>query len=248
MDDWREDFSFDFYEGILRTLDRRLKVVPLSEVYSHDSAAAVRHDIDISIEAAVDMARVEDELGIKSTYMVWPRSPFYDMEEEQGRLNKIESLGHEIGLHYDPENRHPTSLSSELPRIKELRDRLEGIINRNICTISFHMPTDQILRGPQYIDGMVNAYSEILMQEYISDSGGRWREGNPIESINSIPEEEIVQILTHPVWWGEKHKPPSARLSEFINSRGDMDQDRYDCLSSLFPRDLGIETDRDELY
>lgn len=74
------------------------------------------------------------------------------------------------------------------------------------------------------------------MGTYISDSGGRWREGSPIESIGTADPTRPFQLLTHPVWWGAGHAPPRERLLPVLDFH-DADPETVPAeLSSVCPR------------
>ena len=53
------------------------------------------------------------------------------------------------------------------------------------------------------------------MEFYISDSKGRWREGNPLHSIVS-ERFRVGQILTHPFWWSETNISPIEKLNRLL--------------------------------
>ncbi len=57
----------------------------------------LRHDVDRTPQNALKMAELEHSLGIKATYFFRSRS--YVLKKEI--IQKIESLGHEIGYHYE---------------------------------------------------------------------------------------------------------------------------------------------------
>ncbi len=71
---------------------------------------AIRHDIDGDIVAALEMARIENELGIPTSHYLLHTASYY-MQRRFGRFRRheamgtvyreIESLGHEVGLHAD---------------------------------------------------------------------------------------------------------------------------------------------------
>jgi hypothetical protein len=72
----------------------------------------------------------------------------------------------------------------------------------------------QFLRGELTIAGRTNAYAAILMESYISDSKGEWRNGEPLTYLQATTTP-IVQLLIHPIWWGARHITPWERLEEF---------------------------------
>ena len=76
----------------------------------------IRHDADHSLEMAVQMARIEHDLGIEASYYLLPPGDYDKDENYYGNLRsgavrhaarlkeaalEIVSLGHEIGLHND---------------------------------------------------------------------------------------------------------------------------------------------------
>jgi hypothetical protein len=69
----------------------------------------LRHDIDHDIENAVRLAELEHAAGFKSTYFVLHSAWYYRWESTDGEiakltldaLQRIASMGHEIGLHND---------------------------------------------------------------------------------------------------------------------------------------------------
>lgn len=72
-----------------------------------------KHDIDNDIEVALRMARAQAERGIAATYYVLYTAPYYgvrkgDVFERYEAMaevyREIQSLGHEVGLHFDPYN------------------------------------------------------------------------------------------------------------------------------------------------
>ena len=64
----------------------------------------MRHDCERDLNKAYKLSKIENSLGIKSTYFVRTHSEWYNLSqpEEWNLLNKIINLGHEIGLHYEP--------------------------------------------------------------------------------------------------------------------------------------------------
>lgn len=104
------DFSYAFYESLIRKVHERYEICPLRDVNaqvvdSSDGAprAYWRHDIDVCLSSALQMAKLEANLGISSTFMFIPNSLLYDISAKEGHdiLCEINALGHEIALHFD---------------------------------------------------------------------------------------------------------------------------------------------------
>jgi len=164
----------------------------------------LRHDIDFSIENAVRMARKEADENINSTYTVLLTGMFYNPFELENRkmLSEIVSLGHEVGLHFDPLI-HNIRNEDELDEaISKEKSALEDIIQTKVDMFSFHNTTSFSMscKKKSYAE-CINAYSDFFHNdvEYISDSHGYWR----FRDWNTLLLEnhKIIQVLTHPIWW-----------------------------------------------
>ena len=61
----------------------------------------LRHDVDLSLAAAVQMAELEADRGVSATYFLMTRSVFYNLASAQGELAlaRLRELGHAVGLH-----------------------------------------------------------------------------------------------------------------------------------------------------
>jgi hypothetical protein len=120
-------------------------------------------------------------------------------------------------VHFDcPEElRHDQGHVSALESlILEDCQRLEDILGMAVRSISFHRPIPWLLGGPLMVSGKVNAYANEFMDWYLSDSKGNWRAGEPL-SLLMDRQHPVLQLLTHPIWWGEEHRSPAERLESF---------------------------------
>jgi hypothetical protein len=239
---WAADFSYDYFRRLLRTALAHFDVHSVAEAPQAILAATrpvllLRNDVDVSLERALRLAEVEAELGARATYMVMTNSPLYDLDAPESRavLARLIGLGHEVGLHFDFE--HPAqrdagaSAADVEPAIVAACARLEAACGQPVRSLSFHRPLPQFLRGPSLVAGRVNAYARELMDWYLSDSGGRWRQGEPLPMLER-PARPVLQLLTHPIWWGEQHQAPPDRLDAFFAAAtaglSPADQARYD--------------------
>ena len=61
----------------------------------------LRHDVDLSLDAAVRLAELEAEAGAWATYFLMTRSVFYNLASQEGEraLERLRELGHRVGLH-----------------------------------------------------------------------------------------------------------------------------------------------------
>jgi hypothetical protein len=142
----------------------------------------LRHDIDLSLPAALEMAELEAELDVHATYLVMTESVFYNLASSEGvaAIVHLRELGHTVGLH------------AVYPNAK-LDERFEPVV-------SWHNPRTEFMSRP--IPGAVNAYAELYFSPatYRSDSNQRWRSGCPHEELRAgaFP---WLQILVHPEIW-----------------------------------------------
>lgn len=221
---WAGSFRYDYYRSLLSAVKERFPIRLFRDARDlsswHHSGALLRHDIDIALPPAVRMAELEHDAGVCSTYMVMVRSVLYDVSrrESSDMLAEIIAMGHEVGVHFDC----PESFRGDANEVTVLESlisddcrRLEDILGIAVDSVSFHRPVPWLLRGPLLIGGRVNAYAELLMGWYLSDSKGRWRDGEPLTRLTR-PESPILQLLTHPIWWGENHQAPRDRLESFF--------------------------------
>ena len=101
------DFSYSAYEELLKVSKKQSDPITFSEALTTNVSAQVtllRHDIDLCLLKALDMARLENSNAVRSTYFIMTKNPLYSLEEIEFQkvLREIECLGHEIGLHFDP--------------------------------------------------------------------------------------------------------------------------------------------------
>jgi hypothetical protein len=140
----------------------------------------LRHDVDLSLEAAVTLAELEAAEGARATYFLMPESVFYNLASAPGErtLERLRELGHRIGLH------------AVWPRA-QLDERFDPVV-------AWHNPDPAYMREP--VDGAVNVMEERFSASYRSDSNQHWRSGCPHEDLRA-GRFEWLQLLTHPEIW-----------------------------------------------
>jgi hypothetical protein len=234
--EWSENFSYQYFQKILKILKDNYIIFLPSETESvlsnitkntHKNYAFIRHDVDVSLERALIMARIEKKLGVKATYMIMPNSTLYHLENDDSRkiLHELSTLDHEIGLHF---NLHYAYLKKE-PKLNEIESHVEyaleeteNVTGFKIKSVSYHRPLNEWMgcareEGSLKMCGRIDAYSKELMKWYMSDSKGRWKDGEPLPRLKN-PEGALLHLLIHPIWWGETHMKAEERLSEFFRT------------------------------
>lgn len=161
----------------------------------------LRHDVDLSMDFAHDMAQMEHALGVLATYFVMLRSPMYNLMSLHGLrlLNAVQKLGHEIGLHFDANELAPGESTRD--RLATDMEILGRLIGTPIRAFSFHQPSREVIDEKIEVPGVINTYhpAHLAGYKYLSDSNRIWREINPFEVVTTGAPH--VHLLTHPVWW-----------------------------------------------
>ncbi len=216
------------------TFEKINKDLRIDEIKSSSkSICFLRHDIDFSPSSALKIAQVEAEEGISSTFTILLTGQYYSPFEKKTKdcLKEIISYGHEIGLHFDP-TAYDINSESHLDKFVKKEARiLEDIMQSSITMFSFHNTNDFSMscRREKY-GNLVNAYSKFFLDdvEYTSDSNGYWRFRTWKELLSK--KHKIIQILTHPIWWGKNRTLPPFEtviqncLERFRNEISDYTQ------------------------
>lgn len=142
----------------------------------------LRHDVDFSLEAALETARLEAELGASTTYLLMTRSSFYNLASSEGEraLAELRELGHAVGHHA----LHPHV---------DLDERFDPVV-------AWHNPEPAFMSEP--IVGAVNVMTPPWFDpdRYRSDSNQHWRRGCPHEEL-AAGAFDWLQVLVHPEIW-----------------------------------------------
>jgi hypothetical protein len=142
----------------------------------------LRHDVDLSLAAAIAMAELEADMEVTTTYLLMTESVFYNLASPEGAsaIARLRELGHAVGLHAV----HPNVV---------LDDRFDAVV-------SWHNPRSEYMADE--IPGAVNAYGTRYFSPatYRSDSNQHWRSGCPHDDLRAgaFP---WLQILVHPEIW-----------------------------------------------
>lgn len=163
----------------------------------------LRHDVDLSLAAALTMAEVEAEADARATYFLMTRSVFYNLASPEGEhaLARLRELGHRVGLHAT----HP---------YLDLDDRFDRVV-------AWHNPEPDFMREP--LDRAVNVMHAPYFDpdHYRSDSNQHWRSGCPHDDL-ARGRFEWLQLLTHPEIWVY----PGSTMRETMAAMLDAERER----------------------
>lgn len=213
------DFSYKFYCDTLLKLKKNHKFVDFESVTSND--VILRHDVDIALQPAVNMAKIENDLKIQSTYFILIHSPYYNPFSTHSTqlIKKILELEHKIGLHYDSSFYTKNNLDANRC-IKNEIDIFNSHFQTKVNVVSAHNPTTNKKLEINFPDKIIDADSIKFKKnrKYISDSVQNWREG----PFSKFVEQRNLYILIHPIWWTEDNKSRIEILQSLTG--GDLDQ------------------------
>ena len=163
----------------------------------------LRHDVDLSLDAALQMAELEAAEDASATYFLMTESVFYNLASSEGvaALARLRELGHRVGLHAV----YPSAV---------LDERFDPVV-------AWHNPDPGYMTNP--IAGVVNVMQDGYFDPptYRSDSNQRWRSGCPHEELRAgaFP---WLQLLTHPEIWVY----PGSTMGQTMRAMLDAERER----------------------
>ena len=226
------DFTVDNYRKILSKALMQFGVADYGNIPWDERFLLWRHDCDCSMERALRLAEVEAQEGMQGTYFVNIHCEFYNiLENSQSRIvEKICSLGHSLGVHFDAEFYKTASESQLDDQISTEARLLENFFGVKPAAFSFHQPSEFHLScEAEYYGGLVNCYSERFKEQvpYVSDSNGYWR-FRRLDDVLDQAQNRCLQVLTHPGWWQENPMPPRKRIFRSVYGRATAVMQKYD--------------------
>lgn len=241
------EFTYKAYRYLVNlTINNGYKISDYDSVDKYNKSIIFRHDVDFCPRKALKIAKIEHEIGIRSTFFVFVSTGFYNIFsiESNEIFEKILNMGHQIGLHYDEQKYLTTSIDQIKEHIYSEAEILSRALSTQIKVVSMHRPSKLTLESSIELDGLINSYGKKYFGEikYVSDSRMNWRE-NPIELIKNH-EYNKIQILTHPFWYSEEVESIQNKFKKFLN---EAVVSKYDLLNNNF-RDLGEYIERREYY
>ncbi len=220
-------FTLTAYGEMLeRFSDAGYGICSFADVRTEEPDLVLRHDVDMSLAAACEMAEFEAGLGISSTYFVLVRSPLYNVlsNENLKRLRRILSMGHDVGLHFDA-----ALYDGKVEELNTAAEAecavLESFLGCRIGLISLHRPQPVLLGNNEPIAGRAHCYQSRYFTDigYCSDSRGGWFHGHPLDH-QAVKKCHALQLLTHPIWWTGRTSVPEERLRIFLQTlMGELD-------------------------
>jgi hypothetical protein len=159
----------------------------------------LRHDVDLSLAAALAVAEVEADEGAWSTWFLMTRSVFYNLDSPEGEaaVARLREQGHRVAHH------------AVWPNV-DLDERFDAVV-------AWHNPEPEFMQTE--IEGAVNVMRPPFFapETYRSDSNQNWRHGCPHEEL-AAGSFEWLQLLTHPEIWAYPGETMRATMDAFLDA------------------------------
>ncbi len=223
-----DQFSYDTYIKILHKY--KYEFCDFADVEGMKSYVLLRHDVEFSPVRALEIAKIENNENIVSSFLFQVRSNAYNVLSTINRniINEIIRLGHKVGLHFyvtHLEENDWESLRMELTKQAEI---LNFAINKKIDRFSYHRPPRWVLeKREDYVNNLINMYGKSYFElsdspkniKYLADSKHFFPYGNPIENYDF----KKMQILLHPDEWSNN----GYQTKENFNSLSEEHLDQF---------------------
>lgn len=228
------DFTTTHYTEILRSLKEKFEFVTYDNIEAKTKYVLMRHDVDFSPQRALRIAEIEHKEGVRSTFFWHMHSEFYNLLDKDSFeiVNKIQSLGHEFGIHFDThffQIQNEEEIESALEKEKKI---VELIFNIQPKVFSFHNTNDFVMGCQKFkYANLVNTYAKYFQKniKYCSDSNGYWRFDRMIDVVKNDAYDKL-HLLTHPENWTEETMSPYEKIKRAINGRASANLDFYNTL------------------
>jgi hypothetical protein len=195
------DFSLEHYRDLLRAARAGGYRWAGFDRAPEQGDLILRHDVDLSLDAALAMAEVEADEAAWSTWFLMTRSVFYNLASSEGEraIERLRALGHRVAHH------------AVYPHV-DLDKRFDPVV-------AWHNPDPEFMTAP--IEGAVNVMQAPFFdpEHYRSDSNQRWRSGCPHDDL-AAGRFTWLQLLTHPEIWAFS----GATMRETMESLLDADR------------------------
>lgn len=218
------DNSYEEYRQILRRVAKSGKSKTFEEAETAEQFIVIRHDVEFSLEKALQMAIIESQYGAVASYFIQIGNMAYNAFSEHSLriIRAIASLGHEIGLHYRQSDE--ARAEEEIGTQAQMLSQCAGV---GVNLFSTHRPQKDTRYHEYKVAGMLNAYSERFFTRtedtenvkvrYIADSKFRWNYGRP--DAETIEKSDKIQLLVHPFQWQEEKLGMEEVFAEILGEK-----------------------------
>lgn len=129
------DFTLKKYRDLLETVTNTdYSAITVSDymISAPDRCIILRHDVDRAVRRSLNMAKLEYEYDIASTYYFRYKKDVFDPQI----IQEIADMGHEIGFHYEVMDKAKGDHKKAIEIFKNELDELRDIVD--ISTVCMH--------------------------------------------------------------------------------------------------------------
>jgi len=238
-------FSLPAYRAVLEiALSEGFKLRGFEEPgLSAGKSLIVRIDVDYSPEWAVELARINEGVGISGTFFIQPDSVNYNLFswETFRAVAEINRLKQYVGLHFwetEWKNEKYT-VERVLLTFRFLKEWFP-FIRPVVC---WHNPLKELLERPSILagTGLMNAYAPEFFSEgcYYSDSNCRNHPEDFIRALKSKNDGHLA-FLFHPINWVIGGSSVEEILSSAFRQKIEALHKGF-CYNSVWASGLGLE-------
>ena len=244
-------FSYNEYKNIIKLVKSHLPIKDFADITEKTKKyCVVRHDIEFSLDRAYELARLEKNLGISSTYTVQLRNNTYNALSDKNiiLIHEIKQLGHKIGLHICPLLFR--SKDEVIQKILLEANTFEKYYGFKIDRFAFHRPNlnPELLAWYVQVDDLINCNGELFFHyfkkekpktlnvTYLSDSNNLWKFGHPLEV--DFSKVQKLHVLMHPFSWTESGYQNYSNFVSLIRERNQELLHSMNSETSSFPQEL----------
>lgn len=190
-----------------------------------ESFCLMRHDVEFSLGRALQMAELEAEYNIPSTFFIQVKNAAYNPLAPLNAkiVRRIRELGRQVGLHFYITDIVAGDEQELLRQLAFQRMILEEALGEKVDRFSFHRPPLWVLKldltgktdlinayAPQFFE-LTESGMEVQHIKYMADSQHHWKYGHPLDDRKHYKK---FQILAHPDEWS-----PDGTVSAADNFR-----------------------------
>ena len=102
--DIHKDINIDSYIELIKLIQsNEYAIIQYDQVEKHNKYIIIRHDVDLDLYYAYEMAKIEAKHNCRSTYFIMLHNPLYNAlsKDSISMLKEMLGMGHKIGIHFD---------------------------------------------------------------------------------------------------------------------------------------------------
>jgi len=183
-----KDFTLKAYRRYIQAIKASFSnILRFEEYFLSDPKpnrfCLIRHDVDRKPKNALEMAQLENEVGISATYYFRAKPKVFNLDI----IKEIEGLGHEIGYHYESLSDSKGDMALALKDFKDNLKKFRAIVPIRTTAMHgaplSHIDNRDLWRDREYHSLLLNelgilgeVYLDIDYGDiaYINDTGRNW--------------------------------------------------------------------------